>query len=34
MKALSGIERIEVDSFSSYYVSREYEKCLSIGRRK
>ena len=34
MKALSCIERMEVDRFASYYLSREYEKCLSIGRRK
>ena len=25
---------MEVDSFASYYLSREYEKRLSIGRRK
>ena len=31
MKALSDIERKEVDRFASYYLSREYEKCLSIG---
>ena len=30
IKALSGIERMEVDSFLSYYLIREYKKCLSI----
>ena len=34
MKVLSGIEKMELDNFPSYYLSREYEKCLSIGRRK
>ena len=34
MKALSGIESMKVDGFASYYLKREYEKCLSIGRRK
>ena len=24
------IERMEEDSFANYYLSREYEKCLSI----
>ena len=33
MKALSGIEKKE-DSFASYYLSKEYEKYLSIGRCK
>ena len=31
---LSGIERLEVYSLASYCLSREYEKCLSIGRCK
>ena len=34
MIALSGIEIMEVDSFASYYLSKKYEKCLSIGRHK
>ena len=34
MKELIGIERMGVDSLASYYLSREYKKCLSIGRRK
>ena len=34
MKALSGIEMTEVDSFESFYLSREYQKCLSVGQRK
>ena len=32
MKALRAIERI--NSFAIYYLSREYEKCLSIRRPK
>ena len=31
MKALSSIERKEVNNFASYCLSRVYEKCLSIG---
>ena len=27
------IERMEEDSFENYYLSREYQKCLSIGQR-
>ena len=34
MKALSGIERMELVSFATYYLSRKYAKCLSIDRRK
>ena len=34
MIALSGIERVEADSFAIYYLSKKYEKCLSIGRHK
>ena len=34
MKALSGMERMKPHSFASYYLSGEYERCLSIGRRK
>ena len=34
MKALSGIEWMEVDSIASYYLSKEYKKYLSIGQRK
>ena len=33
MKALSGIERMELVSFATYYLSRKYAKCLSIDRR-
>ena len=34
VKALSGIKRMEVDSFASYYLSNEYGKSLNIGLRK
>ena len=34
MKALSAIEKIEVDNFASNYLAKEYKKCLSIGRHK
>ena len=34
MKVLNGIKRIEVGGCASYYLSREYEKHLSIGQRK
>ena len=34
MKALSGIQRMKVDSLASYYLSRKYEKCLKIDRCK
>ena len=34
MKALSGIERMEENSFKSYYLNLKFEKCLSIDERK
>ena len=31
MKALSCMEKMEVNSFGSYYLSKKYKKCLNIG---